>query len=125
MSKLMSNARKLLVAAAGAAVVLAGATTAHAAQSSTESGRSGQGQAKPTIVLLHGSYADGSSWSGVTGRLQRAGYNVVAPAVSLRGGIASDTSYLRRALATIAGPKVLVGHSFRGAWSASWPIRRV
>jgi pimeloyl-ACP methyl ester carboxylesterase len=111
MNKLMLNAKNLLVAAAGAGVLLAGATTAHAA----ESGQAAQsGQAKPTIVLLHGAYADGSSWSGVTSRLQRDGYNVVAPAVPLRG-IASDTSYLSGVLATIPGPKVLVGHSYGGA----------
>jgi len=114
MSKLMFKARNLMIAAAGAAVLLAGATTAQAAQVSAQSGESGQAQAKPTIVLLHGAYADGSSWSGVTGRLQHDGYNVVAPAVPLRG-IASDTSYLRGVLATIPGPKVLVGHSYGGA----------
>ena len=65
-------------------------------------------------MLLHGAYADGSSWSEVTSRLQGDGYNVVAPAVPLRG-IASDTSYLRGVLATIPGPKVLVGHSYGGA----------
>jgi len=103
----MLKARNLLVAAAGAGILLVGATTAQAAES-------GQAQEKPTIVLLHGAYADGSSWSGVTSRLQRDGYNVVAPAVPLRG-IASDTSYLRGVLATIPGPKVLVGHSYGGA----------
>ncbi len=107
MTKLMLKARNLLVAAAGAGILLVGATTAQAAES-------GQAQEKPTIVLLHGAYADGSSWSGVTSRLQRDGYNVVAPAVPLRG-IASDTSYLRGVLATIPGPKVLVGHSYGGA----------
>lgn len=111
MSKLMLNVKNLLVAATGAGVLLAGATTAQA----TSSGQSAQsGQVKPTIVLLHGAYADGSSWSGVTSRLQRDGYNVVAPAVPLRG-IASDTSYLTGVLATIPGPKVLVGHSYGGA----------
>ena len=111
MSKMMFKARNLLVAAAGAAVLLAGATTAQAAQSTAQSA---QAQTKPTIVLLHGAYADGSSWSGVTSRLQHDGYDVVAPAVPLRG-IASDTSYLRGVLATIPGPKVLVGHSYGGA----------
>jgi pimeloyl-ACP methyl ester carboxylesterase len=111
MSKLMWKAKNLLVAAAGAGVLLAGATTAQAADSGQAAG---SGQPKPTIVLLHGAYADGSSWSGVTSRLQRDGYNVVAPAVPLRG-IASDTSYLSGVLATIPGPKVLVGHSYGGA----------
>jgi pimeloyl-ACP methyl ester carboxylesterase len=111
MRKLMFNAKNLVLAAAGAAILLAGATTAQAA----ESGQAAQsGQVKPTIVLLHGAYEDGSSWSGVTSRLQRDGYNVVAPAVPLRG-IASDTSYLSGVLATIPGSKVLVGHSYGGA----------
>ena len=91
----------------GAVLLLVGATTAQAAQPQ-------QAVEKPTIVLLHGAYADGSSWSRVTSRLQDDGYNVVAPAVLLRG-IASDTSYLRGVLATIPGPKVLVGHSYGGA----------
>ena len=111
MRNLMSNAKNLLVGAAGVAVLLAGATTAQAA----EAGQTAPSeQVKPTIVLLHGAYADGSSWSGVTSRLQHDGYNVVAPAVPLRG-IASDTSYLSGVLATIPGPKVLVGHSYGGA----------
>ena len=50
----------------------------------------------------------------MTSRLQRDGYNVVAPAVPLRG-IAADTSYLSGVLGTIPGPKVLVGHSYGGA----------
>jgi pimeloyl-ACP methyl ester carboxylesterase len=107
MAKLMLRARNLLAAAIGAVLLLVGATTAQAAQSL-------QATEKPTIVLLHGAYADGSSWSGVTRRLQDDGYNVVAPAVPLRG-IASDTSYLRGVLAIIPGPKVLVGHSYGGA----------
>lgn len=107
MTKLMLKSRNLLLAVLGASLLLAGATTAQAATS-------GQATEKPTIVLLHGAYADGSSWSGVTSRLQSDGYNVVAPAVPLRG-IASDTSYLSGVLANISGPKVLVGHSYGGA----------
>ncbi len=113
MKNLMLKARNTLVAVAGAGVLLAGATTAQAA-TTTHPAQSQQTTVKPTIVLLHGAYADGSSWSGVTGRLQRDGYNVVAPAVPLRG-IASDTSYLSGVLANIPGPKVLVGHSYGGA----------
>jgi pimeloyl-ACP methyl ester carboxylesterase len=107
MANLMLKARNLLAAAVGAVLLLVGATAAQAAQSL-------QATEKPTIVLLHGAYADGSSWAGVTRRLQDDGYNVVAPAVPLRG-IASDTSYLSGVLATIPGPKVLVGHSYGGA----------
>ena len=69
---------------------------------------------KPTIVLVHGAFADASSWSEVTQRLQRKGYTVYAPANPLRG-IAPDADYLRAFLATVPGPVVLVGHSYGGA----------
>jgi pimeloyl-ACP methyl ester carboxylesterase len=69
---------------------------------------------KPTIVLVHGAFADASSWSEVTERLQRKGYTVYAPANPLRG-IAPDADSLRTFLATIPGPIVLVGHSYGGA----------
>ncbi len=69
---------------------------------------------KPTIVLVHGAWADASSWSGVVPRLQRAGYTVVAPPNPLRG-LATDSAYLASYLNTIAGPIILVGHSYGGA----------
>jgi pimeloyl-ACP methyl ester carboxylesterase len=68
---------------------------------------------KPTIVLVHGAWADGSSWDGVISRLQRAGYTVLAPPNPLRG-VATDASYLSSFLKTIHGPTVLVGHSYGG-----------
>jgi pimeloyl-ACP methyl ester carboxylesterase len=102
-----SLSRNVVLAALGGALLLAGATTAQATVGTSAN-------EKPTIVLLHGAFADGNSWSEVTGRLQRDGYQVVAPAVPLRG-IASDTSYLSGVLAGIPGPKVLVGHSYGGA----------
>jgi pimeloyl-ACP methyl ester carboxylesterase len=67
----------------------------------------------PTIVLVHGAWADGSSWSGVIRRLQRDGYRVIAPANPLRS-VSSDSAYLASVLATIQGPMVLVGHSYGG-----------
>jgi pimeloyl-ACP methyl ester carboxylesterase len=69
---------------------------------------------RPTVVLVHGAFADASSWTGVITRLQRRDYQVVAPANPLRG-LSSDTAYLKRFLATIDGPVVLVGHSYGGA----------
>jgi pimeloyl-ACP methyl ester carboxylesterase len=69
---------------------------------------------KPTIVLVHGAFADASSWSGVVARLQHAGYPAVAPANPLRG-LASDATYLDSVLHSIPGPVVLVGHSYGGA----------
>jgi pimeloyl-ACP methyl ester carboxylesterase len=68
---------------------------------------------KPSIVLVHGAWADASSWSGVISRLQDDGYTVYAPPNPLRG-LASDSAYLASFLATISGPIVLVGHSYGG-----------
>jgi pimeloyl-ACP methyl ester carboxylesterase len=69
---------------------------------------------KPTVVLVHGAFADASSWSGVVTRLQKQGYTVVAPALAMRG-LASDSAYLASLLGQIKGPVVLAGHSYGGA----------
>ncbi|MFD8229278.1 alpha/beta fold hydrolase [Streptomyces massasporeus] len=66
-----------------------------------------------TVVLVHGAFADGSSWNGVTKRLQASGYRVVVPANPLRG-LENDSAYLASVLKTIKGPIVLVGHSYGG-----------
>ena len=68
---------------------------------------------KPTVVLVHGAFADASGWSDVIDRLERQGYPVIAPANPLRG-VTADTAYMRAFLATIDGPIVLVGHSYGG-----------
>lgn len=70
--------------------------------------------AKPTIVLVHGAWADASSWSGVITPLQEAGYTVLAPPNPLRL-LSGDAAYVRDFLSTIPGPIVLVGHSYGGA----------
>lgn len=68
---------------------------------------------RPTIVLVHGAWADGSSWSGEITRLQHRGYTVdVAPQPGR--GPAADSAYLRDYLAAVTGPIVLVGHSYGG-----------
>ena len=69
---------------------------------------------KPTIVLVHGAFADGSSWNGVIPRLEQQGYAVVAPANPLRGVLA-DSAYLASLLGQIDGPVLLAGHSYGGA----------
>lgn len=71
-------------------------------------------KAKPTIVLVHGAWADSSSWSKVISRLQRKGYRVIAPANPLRS-LAGDSAYLASILSQEQGPFVLVGHSYGGA----------
>ncbi len=70
-------------------------------------------QPKPTVVLVHGAFADASGWSDVTTRLHKRGYDVLAPANPLRG-VSSDAAYIRNLLAQIQGPIVLVGHSYGG-----------
>ncbi|MBO3103995.1 alpha/beta fold hydrolase [Cellulomonas fengjieae] len=68
----------------------------------------------PTVVLVHGAFADASGWSGVISRLTAAGYPTYAPANPLRS-LSGDAAYIRAFLATIEGPVVLVGHSYGGA----------
>jgi pimeloyl-ACP methyl ester carboxylesterase len=69
---------------------------------------------KPTIVLVHGAWADGSGWSGVIERLQADGYEAIAPANPLRS-LSGDSAYLAGVLAQIPGPLVVVAHSYGGA----------
>ena len=69
---------------------------------------------KPSIVLVHGAWADGSSWSRVVGLLQVQGYTVYVPPNPLRG-LASDSAYVASFLQSITGPIILVGHSSGGA----------
>jgi pimeloyl-ACP methyl ester carboxylesterase len=75
---------------------------------------SNPGRTKPTIVLEHGAWADGSSWNGVVEALQHRGYTVMAPPNPLRG-LAKDAAYLASFLSTIKGPIIVVGHSYGGA----------
>ncbi|MDW5562976.1 MAG: alpha/beta hydrolase [Methanomassiliicoccus sp.] len=65
------------------------------------------------IVLVHGAWADGTSWSGVIERLQAAGFNVTAPQFPLTS-LADDVAKLREVLALQDGPTLLVGHSYGG-----------
>jgi pimeloyl-ACP methyl ester carboxylesterase len=68
----------------------------------------------PTIVLVHGAWADGSSWNAVTSRLVHAGYTVRVPPNPLRS-LPGDSTTIRDFLSTLVGPIVLVGHSYGGA----------
>ena len=68
----------------------------------------------PTVVLVHGAFADASSWTAVIQRLQARGINVTAPANPLRG-ISHDSAYLASVLDQIPGPVLAVGHSYGGA----------
>lgn len=68
---------------------------------------------KPTVVLVHGAFAESASWSGVVERLRHRSLDVIAVANPLRT-LPGDASYLRDVLAGIEGPVVLVGHSYGG-----------
>ncbi|MFL5697756.1 MAG: alpha/beta fold hydrolase, partial [Ktedonobacteraceae bacterium] len=67
----------------------------------------------PNIVLVHGAWADGSSWSAVIERLQADGYHVTAPQFPLTA-LAADVARLRQVLALQNGPTILAGHSYGG-----------
>ncbi|GHF37168.1 hypothetical protein GCM10018783_01890 [Streptomyces griseosporeus] len=103
------------------ASLLAGAAalgTAGVAQATPATGatrrRSPHKPKTPTVVLIHGAFADASSWRGVVERLRNDGHSVLAPALPLRG-LASDSAYIRSVLDSVTGPVVVVGHSYGGA----------
>ena len=69
--------------------------------------------ASPNIVLVHGAWADGSSWSAVIERLQADGYTVTAPQFPM-ATLADDVARLRQVLARQDGPTIVAGHSYGG-----------
>ncbi len=73
-----------------------------------------QDGSRPTVVLVHGAFADASGWTGVVERLQAEGVQVTAPANPLRG-ISIDSAYIASLLEQIPGPVLAVGHSYGGA----------
>jgi pimeloyl-ACP methyl ester carboxylesterase len=68
----------------------------------------------PTVVLVHGAFAESSSWNGVVSRLRAEGVPVLAIANPLRG-LAPDASYLRSVIDNIEGPVIVAGHSYGGS----------
>jgi pimeloyl-ACP methyl ester carboxylesterase len=84
------------------------------APGAASAGAAGHARVKPAVVLVHGAWADSSSWDGVVSRLLKDGYQVDVFATPLRS-LSGDAAALRAYLATITGPIVLVGHSYGGA----------
>ena len=80
----------------------------------TSVGSVGADANKPTIVLVHGGWDNSTGWNAVVAKLQKNGFDVIAPANPLRD-LASDSAYVSSVLDTIGGPIVLVGHSYGGA----------
>jgi pimeloyl-ACP methyl ester carboxylesterase len=73
-----------------------------------------QDVSQPTVVLVHGAFAESASWNGVIRRLQEQGYTAVAAANPLRS-LSGDAEFVARILDSIEGPVVLVGHSYGGS----------
>ncbi|MFE6484831.1 alpha/beta fold hydrolase [Streptomyces sp. NPDC057757] len=93
--------------AAGTATLTGVSATTASADSPAGSGP------KPTIVLVHGVFADASGWNDTIARLQKAGFPVIAPANPLRD-LAHDSAYVSSVVDTLTGPVILVGHSYGG-----------
>ncbi|MFI8192011.1 alpha/beta fold hydrolase [Streptomyces sp. NPDC085946] len=106
----MSRRGVVMAGAAVAATAGLGTTPASAARRDDP----GHGHDRPLVILVHGAFADGSSWGPVIRRLQRAGHPVRSVANPLRG-LAADAAHLRSVLASLTGPVVLAGHSYGGA----------
>lgn len=109
----MSSTHRARLAAAAtiAALVATLAPSTHASAVVPDEAAS---PARPTVVLVHGAFADSSGWQAVAQRLTDNGYPVIAFSNPLRGPVA-DGEYLRQFISTIEGEIVLVGHSYGGA----------
>jgi pimeloyl-ACP methyl ester carboxylesterase len=112
MIKLSARRRRQVLAAGATAIVSIGLLVASATSSASAHPR--PSPPKPTVVLVHGAWADSSSWDGVVARLRRDGYPVDVFPNPLRS-LTTDSGYLREYLSAITGPIVLVGHSYGGA----------
>lgn len=100
-------------ALAGSAALIAGSEgTAGAATAPAGTGAE-KSRVKPTIVLVHGGYADSSCWNATIRRLQDKGYTTICAANPLRG-IPTDAPYVASLLDSVSGPVVLVAHSMGG-----------
>lgn len=112
-SRAVSKTALGLVLATALAVIGLSGSEASASPTADLPGH-GPATTKPTVVLVHGAWADSSSWDGVVGRLQDHGYTVDVFPNPLRT-LAGDSAALRTYLGAITGPIVLVGHSYGGA----------
>ncbi|GII30266.1 alpha/beta hydrolase [Planotetraspora mira] len=104
----------IVIAASAVASSATGVQAAAAHEPSPLVGCPSPGRVKPTVVLVHGAWADASSWNGEVRFLQRAGYPVRAVANPLRD-LTTDSASVADFLKTVSGPIVLVGHSYGGS----------
>jgi pimeloyl-ACP methyl ester carboxylesterase len=110
-TRLAQRGRRRLIT--GAAILAVSALLIPAGQIASAHSAGGN-EVKPSIVLVHGAWADSSSWDAVAGQLQHDGYTVYVPPNPLLG-LSYDSAYIRDFLDTISGPVILVGHSYGGA----------
>jgi pimeloyl-ACP methyl ester carboxylesterase len=105
-----------IAAGAATAALIAGCSSSHRAPvaSSPTASTSIVDGVRPTIVLVHGAWADNSSWDGEVAALQKQGYDARAISDPLEN-LTTDSTYVKNFLATIKGPIVLVGHSYGGS----------
>lgn len=108
-----SRTHTTMTVLAGAGVAAGLLATTIAPASADKGGPADRGD-KPTVVLVHGAFADSTSWNGVIDKLRHDGYPVVAVANPLRS-LSGDSAYLKDVLAGIDGPVVLAGHSYGGS----------
>jgi pimeloyl-ACP methyl ester carboxylesterase len=113
LERFLLTPKRTITAAACLSVAGLSLFGASAAASSQNANHPNANQSKPTVVIEHGAWADGSSFAGVIGILQHEGYTVDAPPNPL-AGLASDTATFTDYLQTITGSIVLVGHSYGG-----------
>src|SRR6266851_4141605 len=102
------TSRLRLILSTATIVALAAVATGSAAQASAA-----DAVAKPTIVLVHGAFASPAAWQRVTDALHKDGYETATPALGLES-LAGDVSIVQATLDSIAGEKILVGHSYGG-----------
>jgi pimeloyl-ACP methyl ester carboxylesterase len=112
MSKKIASTLKITGAAAAAVIALGFAVPATA---SAATAHSAPAPAKPTIVLVHGAWADASSFAPVTAKLQRDGYTVLNAPNPLRGLSTDAANVAAFVNQNTTGPVVLVGHSYGGS----------
>lgn len=103
--------RRLLTALAAAVLLVTGTVAAQA--TSHQPVQAGGKDPKPTVVLVHGAFADASGFNGTIASLQKAGFPVTAPANPLRD-TAGDAAYISSVVDTIPGPVILAAHSYGG-----------
>jgi pimeloyl-ACP methyl ester carboxylesterase len=108
-----SIARRLAAIPALAVLPAIGLAAAVAILPLTLGAKESPAASKPTVVMVHGAFAESSSWNPVITKLIAKGYPVVAVAIPLRG-VKSDATYLDNVLGSIKGSVILVGHSYGG-----------